>query len=234
MGKTTRTIWNAVGGLIDGLSGNDEVDIETETEETEKVSNLEDLSSDDLMRERLRLEQEEKKLLRQVEEVEHEKRAAFEQATKESSVRKQTIMARKIKELDTKAKNIDRNLRVISKQLRIINGFIQVKENKRIWEQSGLWTQISQMDLSDLGAYVDEAVIEGSFNNEKFTGIINTLEGAPGIVNDVEEDPEVMNILGEIQSAAAARESSPDAVDQSFDRLEEQLRQDEKDDLETF
>ncbi len=231
MGNTARMIWNAVGGLIDGISSKDETD--TEVQETEKVASLEDLSSDDLMRERLRLEQEEKKLLRQVEEVENEKRAAFEQATQEGSVRKQTILARKIKELDTKAKNIDRNLRVISKQLRIINGFIQVKENKRIWEQSGLWTHISQMDLSDLGAYVDEAVIEGSFNNEKFTGIINTLEGSRGIVDDVEEDPDVMSILGEIQAAAAAQEGSPEAVDESFERLEEQLRQ-EKDDLETF
>lgn len=231
MGSTARIIWNAVGGLIDGISGKDEADVEAQ--DTEKVASLEDLSGDDLMRERLRLEQEEKKLLRQVEEVENEKRAAFEQATQEGSVRKQTILARKIKELDTKAKNIDRNLRVISKQLRIINGFIQVKENKRIWEQSGLWTQISQMDLSDLGAYVDEAVIEGSFNNEKFTGIINTLEGSRGIVDDVEEDPDVMNILDEIQAAAAAQEGSPEAVDERFERLEEQLRQ-EEDDLETF
>jgi hypothetical protein len=227
MGSTTKLIWDAVGNLFDSLSGRAENG--AEASEGTPAASLEDLSGDDLMRERLRLEQEEKKLLRQVEEVENEKRAAFEQATREGSVRKQTILARKIKELDTKAKNIDRNLRVISKQLRIINGFIQVKENKRIWEQSGLWTQISQMDLSDLGAYVDEAVIEGSFNNEKFSGIISTLEGSRGIVDDVEEDPDVMNILGEIQAAAAAREASPEAVDESFQRLEEQLQTQDED-----
>lgn len=231
MGNTARMIWDAVGGLVETLGGKQGTD--EEAAGGGKPPSLEDLSSDDLMRERLRLEQEEKKLLRQVEEVENEKRAAFEQATQESSVRKQTIMARKIKELDTKAKNIDRNLRVISKQLRIINGFIQVKENKRIWEQSGLWTEISQMDLSDLGAYVDEAVIEGSFNNEKFSGIINTLEGSRGIVDDVEEDPDVMNILDEIQTAAASREGGTETVDEGFARLEEKLQQ-EEDDLETF
>lgn len=227
MGSTTKLIWDAVGNLFDSLSGRAENG--AEASEGTPAASLEDLSGDDLMRERLRLEQEEKKLLRQVEEVENEKRAAFEQATREGSVRKQTILARKIKELDTKAKNIDRNLRVISKQLRIINGFIQVKENKRIWEQSGLWTEISQMDLSNLGAYVDEAVIEGSFNNEKFSGIISTLEGSRGIVDDVEEDPDVMNILGEIQAAAAAREASPEAVDESFQRLEEQLQTKDED-----
>jgi hypothetical protein len=225
-------IWDAVGGLVETLSGKEE-DGAGEAPAVDRAASLEDLSGDDLTRERLRLEQEEKKLLRQVEEVESEKRAAFEQATKEGSVRKQTIMARKIKQLDTEAKNIDRNLRVISKQLRIINGFIQVKENKRIWEQSGLWSQISEMDLSDLGAYVDEAVIEGSFNNEKFSGIINTLEGSRGIVDDIEEDQDVMSILGEIQAAAAAGEARPEAVDESFNRLEEQLQQ-EDDDLEVF
>lgn len=213
MSSTMRMIWDAVGGLVETFGRKNT----TSTGEP-KVPRIEDLSSDDLARERIRLEQEEKKLLRQVEEVEAEKRAAFEQATQESSVRKQTIMARKIKELDTKSKNLDRNLRVLSQQLRIINGFIQVKDNKRIWEQSGLWAQISQMDLSELGAYVDDSLIEGTFNSEKFSNIIGTLEGSPGIV-EMEEDPDVMGILGEIQAARAAAD-----VDGAYERLEEQLQ----------
>jgi len=213
MSSTMRMIWDAVGGLVETFGRKNA----TDTGEP-KVPRIEDLSSDDLARERIRLEQEEKKLLRQVEEVEAEKRAAFEQATQESSVRKQTIMARKIKELDTKSKNLDRNLRVLSQQLRIINGFIQVKDNKRIWEQSGLWAQISQMDLSELGAYVDDSLIEGTFNSEKFSNIIGTLEGSPGIV-EMEEDPDVMGILGEIQAARAAAD-----VDGAYERLEEQLQ----------
>lgn len=199
-----------------------------ETNES-SIPRLDDLSSDDLARERIRLEQEEKKLLQGVGQIEAEKRAVFEQATQESSVRKQRIMARKIKELDTKAKNVDRNLRVVSQQLRIINGFIQVKENKRIWEQSGLWSKISQMDLSDLEAYVTDAMIEGSFNTDKFGNIIRTLEGTEGFVEEMEEDPDVNAILGEIQAAAAAREEDATAVEEGLARMEERLRLKEED-----
>lgn len=222
MSSKVRMIWNAMEGLVDTF-GRKAAESDVDEGGTPRI---EDLSRDDLARERIRLEQEEKKLLRLVEEVESEKRAAFEQATKESSVRKQTIMARKIKELDTKSKNLDRNLRVLSQQLRIINGFIQVKENQRIWEQSGLWSHISQMDLSELGAYVDDSQIEGAFNSEKFSSIIGTLEGSPGIV-EMEEDDEVMDILSEIQAASAARD-----VDGAYARLEEQLQA--KQDTEPF
>lgn len=196
------------------------------------IPRLDDLSGDDLARERIRLEQEEKKLLQAVGQIESEKRAVFEQATKESSVRRQRIMARKIKELDTKARNVDRNLRVVSQQLRIINGFIQVKENKRIWEQSGLWSQISQMDLTDLEAYVTDAMIEGSFNTDKFGNIIRTLEGTEGFVEEMAEDPDVNAILTEIQAAAALRAEDPMAVEAGLARLEERLRLEE--DQESF
>lgn len=193
--------------------------------ESDQPPNIEDLNTDDLMRERIRLEQEEKKLLQAVEKLERDKRALFEQATQEPSVRKQKIMARKIKELEVKAQNVDRNLRVVSQQLRIINGFVQVKENKRIWEQSGLWAHISQMDLSELEAYVGDALIEGSFNTEKFGDIIGTLEGSRGLAADMDEDPDVLDILKEIQGAAVARETDPTAVDERFEQMEERLRQ---------
>ena len=222
-------------GVVDSLSELFGKKGQAQEAKTPSIPKLDDLSSDDLARERIRLEQEEKKLLQGVGQIEAEKRAVFEQATKESSVRKQRIMARKIKELDTKAKNVDRNLRVVSQQLRIINGFIQVKENKRIWEQSGLWSKISQMDLSALEAYVTVAMIEGSFNTDKFGNIIQTLEGTEGFVEEMEEDPDVNAILGEIQAAAAARDEDATAVEEGLARMEERLRLKEEDEtFETF
>ena len=216
-------------GVVESLSGMFSERQKQKPEEA-KVPQLDDLTTDDLMRERIRLEQEEKKLLKVVEQLEAEKRAVFEQATRESSVRRQKIMARKIKELDARANGVDRNLRVMSQQLRIITGFIQVKDSKRIWEQSGLWAQINEMDLSELEAYVGDSMVEGSFNGEKFGSIIGALEG-PDMVQEMEEDADVMSILGEIQAAAMARETDPTAVDEGLARVDERLRQ-RKEDME--
>ncbi len=174
------------------------------------VTRLADLSSDDLASERVRVEQEEKKLLQRVRQIEAEKRAVFEQATKESSVHKQRMMARKIKELDRKTRTVERNLRVVSQQLRIINGFIQLKARKRLWQHSGLWSKISQMDLSHLEAYVTDAMIEGRFNADRFGNMIATLEGTERFVEDVEEDADVLAILAEIHAAALERPGGGD------------------------
>ncbi|MBN1954843.1 MAG: hypothetical protein JW900_07310 [Anaerolineae bacterium] len=234
MGRTVRSILGVVESLTQLFSGKEETEAAVEAP---VVPKLDDLSMDDLSKERIRLEHEEKKLLRFVEEAEREKRATFEQATREPSARKRKVMARKIKELEVKAQNIDRNLRVVSQQLRIINAFVQVKENKRIWEQSGLWVQISQMDLSELESYVQDASVEGAFSAEKFGQIIGRLEGAEGLVEGVDEDPDVISILEEIDAAAMARESDPTAVEESYARLEERLRQKESgelDDLESY
>jgi hypothetical protein len=229
--STIRTILGVVDSLSQLFTSKQPQQVERP-----KVPRLDDLTSDDLTRERIRLEQEEKKLLKTVEQYEAEKRAAFEQATRESSVRKQKIMARKIKELDTRANNVDRNLRVVSQQLRIINGFIQVKENKRIWEQSGLWTQISQMDLSELEAYVTDSMIEGSFNSDKFGNIIQALEGSEGLVDEMEEDADVLDILSEIQAVAAVRDGEPSAVEEGLARVEERLhrKEEEEEDYEVL
>ena len=87
---------------------------------------LEDIKLDDLKREKVRLEQEERKMLSDVRNLEAEKRKLFEEGVRNSSEREQRVMARRIKELDEQAKNMDQNLQGISKQMRILNGLMQV------------------------------------------------------------------------------------------------------------
>jgi hypothetical protein len=51
----------------------------------------------------------------------------------------------------------------------------------------------------------------------------------------MEEDADVLDILGEIQAVAAARESDPAAVEAGLARVEERLRRkEEEEDLEVF
>jgi len=189
---------------------------------------IEDISVDELRREKIRLEQEEAKMARQVEDLETQKQQLFLKGKDEASARQQRILATKIKELDVQARNLDKNLRFVSKQLRIINGFLQIKENQRLFQEAGVSGLISKIDLQTLQRYVEEASIEGVFQLDKFQDILSTLEETEKIVGVVEEDKDILEIMRAMQEAKLAEVERPEAVEElARHRLDEILHREE-------
>jgi hypothetical protein len=101
-----------IEGLLKKLKGN---------------GSIEKVSRDELMMEKIRLDQLEAKHIQRVDKLEREKEELFRKGVGEGSQRKQTIIARRIKELDSQAKNLDRQLRAISHQVRVVNGLLMIK-----------------------------------------------------------------------------------------------------------
>lgn len=189
---------------------------------------IEDIGVDELRREKIRLEQDEGKLARRVEELEKQKQELFLQGKEEPSHRKQRILATKIKEVDVQAKNLDRNLQFISRQLRIVNGFLQIKENERLMQESGISSVISQIDLATLRTYVERASVEGVFQLDKFQEILGTLEETDQLVGGVEEDKDILEIMQAFEEAKLAEMERPEAAEEvGLKRLDEILSQEE-------
>jgi hypothetical protein len=183
---------------------------------------LDDLPLDDLRREKIRLDQEEAKLIRDVEKVETQKKDLFQKGVNESSQRQQMIVARKIKELDAQAKNMDRQLEFLSRQLRIVNGFMQLKENQRYLKESGLIGVLGKIDLEELQEYVDKASIDGGFQMDKFTAILGTMEEGQQVLGQPQADADVMEIVRLMQQAKEA-EASPGSVEENFKQVSQVL-----------
>lgn len=183
-----------------------------------KGKSLDDLPLDDLRREKIRLDQEEAKLIRDVEKVEAQKKDLFQKGVNESSQRQQMIVARKIKELDAQAKNMDRQLEFLSRQLRIVNGFMQLKENQRYLKESGLIGVLGKIDLEELQEYVDKASIDGGFQMDKFAAILGTMEEGQQVLGQPQADEDVMEIVRLMQQAKEAQ-SSPESVEESFKQV---------------
>jgi hypothetical protein len=162
---------------------------------------LEDIGLDDLRREKVRLDQEERKLLARIREIESDKKKLFEEGVKNASEREQKMLARKIKEQDLEARNLDRNLEFISKQLRILGGFIQLKENQRMLADTGVASVLNGIDLQTLQIYIDRASVDGEFHMDKFDEILRTLEGASSSSSPVKEDDDVLQIVRAMQQA---------------------------------
>ncbi len=185
---------------------------------------LDDLTLDDLRREKVRLDQEERKLLARLRDIEKRKKALFAEGVKQTSEREQRAIARRIKDLDIEARNLDRLLQIISKQQRIINGLIQVKESARVMKESGISRILQDIDLQDLIVYIDRASVDGEFHLDKFDELIRALEEADAISPAIAEDEDVLEIVRAMQEAQAVADS-PEAIEQYLDEVDQRLRE---------
>jgi hypothetical protein len=183
-----------------------------------RARTIEDIQVDELKREKIRLDQEEAKIIREVDSVEGRKRELFLRGKDESSHRQQMIIARKIKELDVKASNLDRQLKFISRQLRMVNGFMQLKENQKTLRESGLIAVLGSMDIEKLQEYVERSSIDGVFQMDKFEEILGTLEEGEVLTGNAREDEDVLEIMRLMQQAKES-ESSAEAVEESFEQV---------------
>jgi len=187
-------------------------------------ASLDDLSLDDLRREKIRLDQEERKLLERLRNAEAQKRTLFEEGVRKASEREQRVIARKIKELDVEATSMDRTLDAISKQTRIINGLLQVKERYRFLQESGVSSLLKDIDLQELIIYIDKASVDGEFHLDKFDELINALEEADSIAPGVTTDRDVQDIVTQMQKARESLDD-PQAMEQQFDEMSHHMKQ---------
>ena len=185
---------------------------------------LQDVSLDELRREKIRFDQEERKMLARLREVEEQKRKLFEEGVRNASEREQRVLARRIKEVDVEAGNMDRMLQAISKQMRIINGLIQVKERYRVLAESGISGILKDIDLQDLIIYIDKASVDGEFHMDKFDEVIRALEEADASRTEYNEESDVLDIMRAMQQAREAGDS-PEALESHYEELSRTMDQ---------
>lgn len=177
------------------------------------------ITLDELTMARVKLEQEQERVMRRVTDLEKEKERLFQQGVNEPSKRKQLLIAQKIQELEFQAKNYDRNLAAYQKQMRVLNGLIFLKENRKSWEQTAVGQILGNMDLAELEGYVDQATANNVFQMDKFERLLGSLEEAGEFGEREEMDEGVAHILAEMQRAreAGGVGLGPEQPDRSLD-----------------
>jgi len=194
-----------------------------------KAKTLESVSIDELRRERIRIEQDEARQIKKLDELERDKQALFEKGTDEPSQRQQIIVARKIKELDQQARNFDQTLKLLSRQLRIISGFLHVKENKQLLEKTAISSLLAKMDLADLQRFVEAATVEGQFQMDKFEHILTTLEDYELDTTATSEDADTLAIVEAMNRARNAKNVNPEAaIKEGVAEVDKILRRDQE------
>lgn len=183
------------------------------------------ISMDELRRERIGLEQEETRLIKKVEELEHQKKLLFQEGANKNSQREQVMLARRIKELDTQAKNHDSNLRVLSRQMRVIHGFIQIKENQKYFDQMGVSSVIAKMDTESLQRYMEKMMVENQLRVDKFAEVLSALEDSEGLIEGGGEDADTLRLVELMNEARAAQQENPEeAMEKTYHKVDQTLR----------
>lgn len=185
------------------------------------------LSLDELKQEKIRLEQMERRMSREFDSIEARKHELFLKGTDETSSRQKLALARKIKELDARARTKGQQLTFFHKHLRIVDGLLQIKENIELLGELRVGSVVSKMSVEELTAYVEQATVQGQFEMEKFTSLLESLEGAMEAGEEVEEDPDLKAIVAAMEDAKAAEEAGrPDGVEAAAKQIDDLLSKD--------
>lgn len=177
---------------------------------------------EEIRRERIKIEQSETRLTRAIEDLEKQKEELFQKGVGCASERQKLQVARKIKELDIQVRARDKQLTLISKNLRVLTGVAQLKENERLLQDLGMDGLVSQMDLQELQVYVEQATVQGQFQMERFTGLLESIEDAEDVYTVTDDDEETRAILAAMNRASEA--GTDYSVKESLRELDESLR----------
>jgi len=172
-----------------------------------------DVTIDELMREKVGMDQEERRLVEKVEQLERDKAELFARGRAETSDLQKRRLAEKIKAIDGQARHGGQSLQFITKQQRILNGFLQIKESERLLRVSGLSSLIADMDLGTLRDYVEQASSEGVFQLDKFETILGTLDEGERALTDQGEDEDIASILRAFDEGKLEQTESPPLVE---------------------
>ena len=132
-----------------------------------------------------------------------------------------------IKELDGRAKAKEQQLAFFHKHLRIVDGLLQIKESMALLKELKIGSIITNMSVEELTAYVEKATIQGQFEMDKFTGLLESLDGAMAATEDVAVDSDLTAIVAAMEEAHAAEEAGrPEGVKAAAKQVDDLLTKD--------
>lgn len=191
-------------------------------EATAKKVTLNDIKMEDAQRGKIRLEHKQNTILAELKDVESQKRRMFTEGVQKAGVREQKVLALKIKQLDSRMRNLDRVLEAIYIQMRVIDNFIQIKEQEQMNKEMGLQSVFGDMDITELIAYMEKAMVEGQLNMTMLRDLADGLDKRNYMGEVLKDDEDVMEIMRQMQLAREAADS-PDAIETHYAEMEEKL-----------
>lgn len=168
---------------------------------------LEQISLDDLRRERISLEMTRDRLQREIAQLENRKQELFLKGKDASSTLERTELAQQIYDLETAIRAKVKDQEMVHQRIRILVGLIQLKERMHLIRQMKVGSLLNQLSLEEVAEYVAEAMVEDRLEMEKLTAMLETLELGPEHTPAKPVRPEIQAIVAAMEEAKAAEEA---------------------------
>jgi predicted polyphosphate/ATP-dependent NAD kinase len=155
---------------------------------------IKEIDPEELLRESIRLEREEKLKTAEVEKLAQKKKALFAQgfgATKAE----QRSLARNIKTTDRDIKLKEMNLQTISNQILTVKNLQYIHEQKKLLESVGLMGKISKMSSDDLNKFLSEINLEQTIQQRGIETINTMFDDEFGLQGEVSVDDETKDLM---------------------------------------
>lgn len=187
-------------GLLDGLFG-------------KKKRTLKDLALDDLARERITLQQEQRKLDTEAQRLitdEGQLKAEYAEADNQTQKR---IVARKIQDSRMRQKANDTKSSHCHKMLQTVNNFLLIKENMAFFERMGVASMLVNMDMAEIEKFVTDATIEGSLQQEKLATMLQQVSDGVEQITQTSGDVALDDLMSELDGEVARRSQTAAPAD---------------------
>ncbi len=168
-----------------------------------RSKNLNNLTYDDLMQERTKLELEERKTLKELEKLEKQRNVLFEEAKGSNSNAVRQVKARQIRDLDHRVGAQEGNVRRLGKLLQVVNlTMLQMEKGQLLGADSPFAKLIANTNSQELQAWLDGNYTEGSVVESKVDDILESMRMADGMREGASGDAEIDAIMAEIEMAS--------------------------------
>ena len=192
---------------------------------------IKDINAEELNKERLKLENEERRLAKEIIKVQTDRSLALQEyhAARENGEEHQAkLVARRIKNIENQLGGLDFRHNTLNKQQRMTSGLIVLKENEAFISNLADSSHLNSMDMVELQSWVEQATEEGELTNEHLEDMISTMDvsfDSSSLQNDKSMDDYMASLDNEVPVAISTQVASSKALD---DTIEDSIAQVDK------
>lgn len=189
----------------------------------QKKQSISDLNAEDLRKERLSLENEERRLAGDIAKAGNTRELALQEyhtARENGESHQAKLIARRIKNIDDQLRGLDFRHNALNKQQRMASGLIVLKDNEEFITRIAGSSRINSMDMVELQSWIEQATEEGELTMERLEDMIGTMDtsfDSSSLNNDSAMDDFMSGLDDEIPVTMTKQVAKSKVLDESID-----------------
>ena len=168
-----------------------------------KKMTINDIASEDIIREKAQLDYEKKKLVNSIQKGEQRKQQLVVQGAKAASNSERLTLAHEIKTEDKRIKGMLKTQIVLNQRLLALNGLEVIKRNKEILSNTGKGI-LEKLDIDTLANNIDEIVVGDQVNLDKITRLAELVTAPLETQGEMDQDSQVNEIMALMETMSQA------------------------------